>query len=540
MATFGCGGASPANPPGPHPATNVIVTPSQTSVYQGMTAQFQAQVTGQNNQAVTWAVSPEGLGSIDSTGLYTAPRDAYGGPFNISATSKAVPNAVGTSAVTILPPQVAVTPAIVTLPPSATEAFTATVSGVTNTNVNWTVSEAGGGSISNSGLYHAPATTGFYHAIATSVADTTLSGSATVTVSTSSASFTPTGNMQHARGLHTATLLPSGKVLITGGGDRSDRLCIGGLNSAELYDSSTGTFTATGSMAALRYAHTATLLLDGKVLVAGGYGSGFDCSDLGIPTQSSAELYDLSNGTFKGAGSMFVARGWHTATLLQDGRVLLVGGAAVGGQPYAFGQGLQTAEIYNPVTGTFASTGNLPMPLYDHTATLLSNGRVLITGGMNATDPNSPIATAAAEIYDPATGVFTTISSMHDARARHGATLLTSGHVLITGGSGLATSEIFDPATNSFSRINDMGRAREGHTATLLSDGSVLIAGGGSGYENDPTAEVYDPATASFSTTGSMETGRYGHTATLLKNGTVIVAGSVQGRSFLASVELYK
>ena len=426
------------------------------------------------------------------------------------------------------------------MPPSATEAFTATVGGLTNTNVTWTVQEADGGSISSSGLYHAPPTTGFYHVAATSVADTTLSGNATVTVSTSSASFTPTGNMQRARGLHTATLLPSGKVLITGGGDRSDPLCIGGVNSAELYDSSTGLFTATGSMAALRYAHTATLLLNGKVLVAGGYGSGFDCDDLGTPTQISAELYDPSNGTFKGGGSMVVARGWHTATLLQDGRVLLVGGAAVGGQHYAFGQGLQSAEIYNPITGTFTSTGNLPLPLYDHTATLLSNGRVLITGGMNATDPYLTFAIAAAEIYDPATGVFTTIGSMHDARARHSATLLANGRVLITGGSGLATAEIFDPATNSFSRINDMGRARERHTATLLSDGSVLIAGGGSGYENDPTAEIYDPATASFITTGSMETGRYGHTATLLKNGAVLVAGAVQGRSFLATAELYK
>ena len=539
LSAFGCGGSSPADPPGPHPSTSVIVTPSGTSVYQGMTAQFQAQVSGQSNQAVTWAVSPQGLGSIDSTGLYTAPRDAYGGPFNILATSQAVPSAVGASAVTILPPQVAVTPAIVTLAPSATEAFTATVSGVTNMNVNWTIQEAGGGSISSSGLYHAPATTGFYHVIATSVADTTLSGNATVTVSTSSTSFTPTGNMQHARGLHTATLLPSGKVLITGGGDRSDLLCIGGVNSVELYDSSTSAFTATGSMAALRYAHTATLLLNGKVLVAGGYGSGFDCSDLGTPTQSSTELYDPSRGTFKGGGTMVVARGWHTATLLQDGRVLMVGGAAVGGQSHPFGQGLQSAEIYNPITGAFTSTGNLPIPLYDHTSTLLSNGVVLITGGMDTTNPNLPITTAAAEIYDPTTGVFTTISSMHDARARHSATLLASGRVLITGGSGLATAEIFDPAANSFSRVNNMGRVREGHTATLLSDGSVLIAGG-FGYENEPTAEIYDPTTASFSTTGSMETGRYGHTATLLENGAVLVAGAVQGRAFLATAELYK
>jgi hypothetical protein len=539
MATFGCGRSSPADPPGLNPSPSVIVMPSQTSVYQGMTTQFQARVLGQNNQAVTWTISPGGLGSIDSTGLYTAPRDSYGGPFNILATSQAVPSAVGGSAVTVLPPLVTVTPATVTMLPSATEAFSATVTGLTNTNVSWTVQEGGGGSISSSGLYHAPLTTGFYHVIATSVAETTLSGNATVTVSTSTAKFTPTGNMQHPRGLHTATLLPSGKVLITGGGDRSDLLCIGGVSSAELYDSITGVFTATGSMAALRYAHTATLLLSGKVLVAGGYGSGFDCSDLGTPTQSSAELYDPSNGTFTGGGSMVVARGWHTATLLQDGRVLLVGGAAVGGQHFAFGQGLQSAEIYNPITGAFTSTGNLSMPLYDHTATLLSNGRVLITGGMDTTDPNLPITTAAAEIYDPATGVFTTISRMNDARARHSATLLASGRVLITGGSGLATAEIFDPASNSFSRIHDMGRARERSSATLLSDGSVLIAGG-SGYESDPTAEIYDPATGSFSTTGSMESGRWGHTATLLKNGAVLVAGAVQGRSFLDTAELYK
>jgi hypothetical protein len=177
-----------------------------------------------------------------------------------------------------------------------------------------------------------------------------------------------------------------------------------------------------------------------------------------------------------------------------------------------------------------------------HTATLLQNATVLIGGGA-LTSASDPIATA--EVYDPATGIFTMTCAMVTAREQHTATLLADGRVLIVGGTTstgtgdshpTTTVEVYDPSTGSFSATGSMTEARTFHTATRLPSGKVLVAGGG---DENSTAEVYDPATGSFSTTGGMEIGRAGHTATLLPNGSVLVAG---GGIFagLASAELYQ
>jgi hypothetical protein len=177
-----------------------------------------------------------------------------------------------------------------------------------------------------------------------------------------------------------------------------------------------------------------------------------------------------------------------------------------------------------------------------HTATQLQNGKVLIIGGA-LTSASDPVATA--EVYDPATGIFTMTGAMATAREQHTATLLADGRVLIVGGTTstgtgdlhpTATVEVYDPSTGSFSVTGSMAEARTFHTATLLPSGRVLVAGGG---DENSTAEVYDPATGSFSFTGGMEVGRSGHTATLLPNGSVLVAG---GGIFtgLVSAELYQ
>ena len=345
----GGGGSTPTNPP---PSTQVTVTPNQATVYQGATVQFQAQVKGQSNQAVTWKVE-NNFGTIDSTGLYTAPHDGYGGPFHVLATSQAKPSATGSAVVSVAPIQVTVSPATVVLPPGGTQNFTSTVLGLANTDTTWTVQEANGGTVNNEGHYNAPVALGFYHVVATSVGDATHNGSATITVTTSSASFTATGSMQRGRGFYASSLLANGKVLMVGGAIRADPICLGGISSAELYDPATRSFKLTGSMTTLRYAHTATLLANGDVLVAGGFGSGYDCEDLGEPSLRTAEIYHSSSGVFISVSdSMTRGRGGHTATLLLNGKILLAGGGDQGGGALPFyGTGSSTAELYDPATG---------------------------------------------------------------------------------------------------------------------------------------------------------------------------------------------
>jgi hypothetical protein len=276
---------------------------------------------------------------------------------------------------------------------------------------------------------------------------------------------------QHARGFHTATLLPDGKVLMAGGAFRTNPTvpipCFGGMPSTELYDPVSGSFTAARNMDQPRYNHTATLLLTGQVLVTGGIGvitSLPDCDDGGNPpVWNSAELYDPSNGSFATTGSMIAAREAHTASLLAGGKVLIAGGT---NENFV---GTKAAEIYDPHTGVFSSTANMGIPRSGHTATVLANVKVLIAGGIESgSQPFSGVATAKAEIYDPGTGSFSPTSNMTAARAGHTATLLATGLVLIAGGSDLPTAELYDPATGTFSRTGDMGQARGSHIATLL------------------------------------------------------------------------
>ena len=282
----------------------------------------------------------------------------------------------------------------------------------------------------------------------------------------------------------TATLLKTGKVLLTGGNG------IGGpLAAAELYDPATDTFAATtGSMITARFLHTATLLNDGTVLITGG----LDPSGCRRNFVTSAEIYDPATNSFTLlSNSMTTMRSFHTATLLGSGKVLIAGGS-----------GTASAELYDPVTKTFTSAGNMAVARAGHAATLLKDGKVLLSGGADnfeATSSNS------AEIYDPGTGNFTATNSMTGARSLHSATLLNNGQVLIAGGSGffylggqsdsLSSAELFDPATGSFAATADMTAIRESHTATLLTNGQVLVVGGSDGTLGySPTTTVLGTA----------------------------------------------
>lgn len=540
IGVSGCGGGSTSSSaPPPPPLITVTVSPNNITVLQGATQAFTAKVTGTTNTAVTWSVANSSEGTIDSTGLYTPPQNEAG-TFYVIATSQADSAAAGTAVITVPAAQVTIDPVAVTLHPGGTRTFAATVSGLTNTAVNFTVQESAGGVINSAGLYTAPAASGFYHVVATSVAETMITASATVSVTTSSSGFTPTGNLHEARGLHTATLLPNNKVLVAYGSNSSsynEAAGYVGLTSVELYDPGTGTFTEiVGDDGLGIFGHTATLLQNGSVLLAGGFINDIWDDYGGSTSNNGAGLYDSATGVWGGTGNMTASRGGHTATLLANGKVLIAGGADTDPN----GTGLASAELYDPGTGTFTQTQNMSVGRYLHTATLLQNGKVLIVGGA-LTSTSDPDATA--ELYDPATGIFTMTGAMKTAREQHTATLLADGRVLIVGGATsagpsdpTATAEIYDPSTGSFSVTGSMAAARSFHTATLLPSGNVLVAGGG---DENSTAEVYDPATGSFSITGGMEIGRSGHTATLLSNGSVLVAG---GGIFngLASAELYQ
>jgi hypothetical protein len=317
--------------------------------------------------------------------------------------------------------------------------------------------------------------------------------------------------MSQSRKGETATLLPNGTVLVTGGiGDS------GFLSSAELYDPATNSWSSAGNMSTPRYAHAATLLQDGRVLVAGGsYAQGANAIYL-----SSAEVYDPATNTWSSAANMSDARAFHTATLLPSGRVLVAGG--FDGDPN-FGY-LSSAEVYDPASNSWSSAANMSSGRSNHTATLLPDGQVLVTGGSSR-----GLLLTSAEFYDEGSNTWSPAAPMIFARSAHTATLLPSGKMLVAGGDAFnpSTSEVYDPLANTWTGAGVLSAMRQFHTATLLPDGTVLVTGGEGGVPFGPqrTTDLYDPASNSWRPGPPLNAPRAQHQAVLLPDGSVLVVG---------------
>jgi hypothetical protein len=320
-------------------------------------------------------------------------------------------------------------------------------------------------------------------------------------------SVTLAGPMLEPRSGQTATLLPDGKVLIAGGMRRNQDF----YKSAELYDPATGKFRPTGEMNLARVGHIAVLLRSGKVLIAGGW--------IGHGTTDSAELYDPATGKFSAMAKLTARRGEPRATMLANGDVLITGGDDHDG---ASGH-LASAEIFRAATLTFQATGTMHHGRISHTATLLNDGRVLVVGG------HGERLNASAEVYDPRTGTFSETGNLAAARYKHTAGLLSDGRVLIAGGSderdwngNMNSAEIYDPRTGKFTAASPMnaGRFKLPEEAVQLASGSLLIAGG------SRDVEVFDPASGKFLVVpGQMNDKWHYMTETKLRDGSVLLAG---------------
>jgi len=332
------------------------------------------------------------------------------------------------------------------------------------------------------------------------------------------ARWRPAAHMDAGRRAPTATLLYDGKVLVAGGAGAK-----GALASAELYDPLRDAWSAAGAMTTPRRGHSATLLRDGAVLVVGG-------TD-GRRALASAELYRPASNRWSAVPRMAAAREQHTATLLADGSVLVVGG-------FDGARALASAERYDPARRAWSPAGRLAVARGAHTATGLADGSVFVAGGFTATG-----ATAETERYDPARRLWARTAPMIGARESHTATLQDDGRIAMVGGNAadgpIADVELVDPGSDARWTASSMATVRYAHAATLLPTGRVLVTGGFAEDGVTADAEVYDPATDAWSAAPSMATAREQHAATLLASGDVLVAGGFTGSASASRAELY-
>jgi N-acetylneuraminic acid mutarotase len=386
----------------------------------------------------------------------------------------------------------------------------------------WSTSAQGVATVSN----------GLVTAIAAGVAQiraTSEGKTGEVAVSVTTYPWSATGSLATGRTLHTATLLADGRVLVTGGQTLDTPQS---LRSSEVYNPTTGAWTATGNLTTGRTNHIAIRLQNGRVLVAGG---------VSVETQTrlaSAEIYDPATGLWTPTGNLSAARQLAAAIMLNDGRVLAIGGSGASSNL----DPLSSTEIYNPATGQWAITGAMTVPRAGHAALLLSNGKVLVTGGARTTISGT-VLHSSADLYEPSTGQWTGTGNFTTARAFHTAVLLATGRPLIVGGSNFvsttfAAADLYDPVSGGWTPTGSMLSARVSHTATRLPNGKVLVTGGTGSVGTLASVELYDPATGTWSAGPALRVARLNHAAVLLTNGKVLVVGG-QGAGASTSAETF-
>ena len=339
------------------------------------------------------------------------------------------------------------------------------------------------------------------------------------------AAWVSAGNMSTARVSQTATLLNDGTVLVAGGWVNAT---VTDTASAEIYNPTTNSWTVVGSMANSRYNHTATLLPNGEVLVTGGDATG-----------TSAELYNPTTQTWTVTGSMNASRYGHTASLLSNGMVLVAGGCCTSGTVPGYSEpvseALTSSELWNPATGEWTLTGSMVNMHAFHAANVLSTGNVLVEGGTSLQLPPGPEVVSASEVYNPSTATWTAVGNLNTARYYAASSLFTGDQVLVAGGngggccSGLSSAELYAPASESWQVTASMSVGAYSLASALLSSTEALVSGGYSccstPQSTSNTALTYNLATQIWSITASMSQERYGHTLTALSDGTVLAAG---------------
>lgn len=385
-----------------------------------------------------------------------------------------------------------------------------------SSSVVWSSSNAAAATVSSAGLLSAVARGGSTITATSGV----ISGTDAVAVS---GAWFSAGTLKDARAGHATVRLANGDVLVAGGyqGTGSGSYA---LSSVEIYSAATGTWSLGASLPSACSGLQMVLLQNGKVLEVCGF---------------RANLYDPATNTWSAAANPTNYYLWGSATVLANGKALLVGEA------------LAATETYNPTTNTWASAGSLPVKLSNFTSTLLSSGKVLVAGGNTPTGTYSiPVSQSKTVLYDPASNSWSAAASMSTPRSSHAAALLANGEVLVEGGlnlqlqgtSGqisaqLASAELYDPSTNIWLAAANMPATRYSHTSTTLADGRVLVVEGNS--SSTMSSLLYDPATDAWSSAANLSAVRVRQfTATLLQNNALLVVGGF-GTSVINGTEFF-